>query len=528
MLAAMMTSCAPATPQVVEKKVVETVIVEKQVEKVVTPTAVPKAAGPKYGGTFVLGTPQQVTGFNPYIAQLKNDLNTWPGLYNKLVTLDRKGEVAPDLAESWDISTDGLTYTFHLRKGVKFHNGRDFKANDAKWFIEKVLDPATAAYWSSAIKEVSKAEVVDDYTLKLTLSKPSGVLLAGLTYLPVVASESWDTIDQHPIGTGPFYFVENVPNDHITLRKFKDYWKKGQPYLDEVVIKVQADPTAALTTFTTGGWDFYWQLPAKYAGLIQKAKGMRLVEPNTQTTYTLFMLPYTSRPFSDKRARQALLYAMDRETMAKVAYFGRATVPKHNVQMPSDNWSFCPGLKEYPYDLKQAKQLFAQAGVKEGDTLYFKAPAVNPEWKPISEVMERSFNEMGIKLNIELQELSAWLDLVLPAYNKQEKYADNVFTTNILDTAPDPEFNYLALRSGINGQNYSNPQLDALLDQARGIVDREARKKIYCDVEKLINDESPVAVIAFWSWTMAAQDYVQNVWVNAVGDAQYDEVWLDK
>ena len=516
---AFLAACAPAAEPTAAPTKAPAAIPTK------APTATP--AGPKRGGTFVLGTPQLMTHFDPYIGGLKNLWNAWPGLWNRLVMLDHEAEAIPDLAESWETSDDLRTYTFKLRKGVKFHNGRELVAEDVKWVMDKQFEEGYASIFKAILAPIlDSVEVPDKYTVKFNLKTPDAVLPHLLFRIPIACPEEFGHVNEHPIGTGPYKFVERIPNQRTVLERFDDHFK-GKPYLDQVRIQIQPDTTAALATFTTGGWDFYWQLPAKYHDLVDDAEGMRLARPPVDTVFTLFQLPVNLFPFKDPKARLALYHAMDREAMVQAAYFGRAIPCKDNQPLPPGHWAHNPDLEEYPYDLEKAKQLFAEAGVHEGDTLIFKAPAVNPEWKPISEILERSLNEIGIGFDIELQELSAWLDLVIEPVG----YTDMMFTTNIWSPQYDPSDLMKLLSSDASSaklMGYSNAELDELIKKGRQVAGVEERSPIYHRAMEILHGDSAWLVIAFWGWTHAVWDYVKEVWIDHGGDPFYENAWLDK
>jgi peptide/nickel transport system substrate-binding protein len=477
------------------------------------------AQEPQTGGRLIIGTPQPIQTFDSDNPGLANNQNTFPGLYNGLTKFDDEMNPIPDLAESWEPSADGLTWTFKLRAGVKFHNGREVTADDVKWTIERILNPEKASYLLTQFDDIESVDSDGALTATLHMKAPNAALLSALVDAKIKAQENDADIVSNPIGTGPFKLKEYAVNDKVVLERNPDYWEAGKPYLDEVVIQTLADPTALFTSFTSDAVDAYWQLGSKFVAQLEGDPDHLVLQPAKSSVYTLFMLDEASAPFNDVRARQALLHLMDRETMLEVAYFGLGTVPPSNNPVPPGHPVEKTGYPEFPYDVEKGKALFAEVGVTE---LKFIAPAVNPEWKPISEVLERSFSEAGIKLTIELVEVNEWLTLVAVGNTWP-----GVITTNIYLTGWDPALMLRPYQTGVNRHNYSNPALDDALTRGKREMDPEARIGVYGEAQDIILADLPTAVIAHWKWSHGVHSKVQGLRVLYSGHLDYREAWID-
>jgi peptide/nickel transport system substrate-binding protein len=484
------------------------------------------AAGPggapakiKTGGTLTLGTPQPIQTFDPDNPGLANNRNTFPGLYNALTRFDPEMNPVADLAESWETTNNGLTWTFKLRQGVKFHSGREMTAEDVKWSIDRVLNPEKGSPFRTVLADIDTVEADGKYAVKLTLKNPSAILLAGLEDVKIKAPENEAELKSNAIGTGPYKLAEYVVNDKVVLEKNGEYWESGKPYLDRVVVKTLADPTALFTSFTSDAVDAYWQLGSKFVAQLQNDPNHLVLRPEKSTALTLFMLDYASEPFRDVKARQAMLHLMDRKTMLEVAYFDLGTVPPSNNPVPPGHPVEKTGYPEIPYDVSKGKELFGALGVKE---LKFVAPAINPEWKPISEVMERSFNEAGVKLTIELVEVNEWLKLVAIGNTWP-----GVITTNIYLPGWDPGLMLRTWETGNNRHNYSSKELDDALTSGKREMDAAKRKEAYGRAQDVLIKDLPTAHIAHWQFLHAAHKKVKDLVVRYDGRLEYRDTWIE-
>ena len=276
---------------------------------------------------------------------LLNDRSPWVGLWSALVKFSPKMEVMPDLAESWEVTPDGLVYTFKLRKGVKFHNGRDFTADDVKFHLERIADPQTASVFAGrSLPELDKVEVIDPSTVKLTNKHPYAPQLDGLVACKIIAKENVADLNTNPIGTGPFQFVENVQDDHLTLKRYPGYFNADQTYLDQFTMKIAQGfrPHSSRRSLAETGRHKIWQLPAprRRPGAEQPEHDKIIHTGGRKLLFGWLMYDMSQPPFNDQKARQAANFATDRKSIVDVAFFGRYKQHDPNTPFAQSHWAF--------------------------------------------------------------------------------------------------------------------------------------------------------------------------------------------
>ena len=493
------------------------------------PAAAPAGGGtPKRGGTYTFGTGQGFTTLDPHKPGLLNDQNAHHGLFDGLVRMNEAMEPQPALAESWQV-IDPQTYVFKLRTGVKFHNGREMTAEDVKFSLDRVADPATTSRWASfSLPQYDHTEVVDPTTIKLVNKNPFAPQIDGLAKVMIVAKENVAEIGTQPIGTGAFQFGEYVQDDHLTIKRFADYWDKDHVYLDQVVLKTIKDATAVVQALKTGGVDSVWQLSTPHADEVAKDPNLALYHGQKNAVVQMLMVDNNQPPFNDVRVRQALSYATDRKAINEVAFYGQFLTHEYDVPLPEDNWAFNKNLMKAEYDLTKAKQLFDAAGVSSGTTLTFQAiSTANPEWVTTGEIIQQSLSKIGLKVNIDKVDLAAWAAVFAPPQDKQ--WAARVITNGNVGYS-DPFFFLVTLqsKSSTNYNHYKNDQVDDLLARAQTTLDRDQRMSLYAQAQELIAKEVPCPFpytqVGLYGVTKALKGfYAEADWV-----PHYENAWLDR
>jgi peptide/nickel transport system substrate-binding protein len=493
------------------------------------PAAAPAGGGtPKRGGTYTFGTGQGFTTLDPHKPGLLNDQNAHHGLFDGLVRMNEAMEPQPALAESWQV-IDPQTYVFKLRTGVKFHNGREMTAEDVKFSLDRVADPATTSRWASfSLPQYDHTEVVDPTTIKLVNKNPFAPQIDGLAKVMIVAKENVAEIGTQPIGTGAFQFGEYVQDDHLTIKRFADYWDKDHVYLDQVVLKTIKDATAVVQALKTGGVDSVWQLSTPHADEVAKDPNLALYHGQKNAVVQMLMVDNNQPPFNDVRVRQALSYATDRKAINEVAFYGQFLTHEYDVPLPEDNWAFNKNLTKADYDLNKAKQLFDAAGVSSGTTLTFQAiSTANPEWVTTGEIIQQSLSKIGLKVNIEKVDLAAWAAVFAPPQDKQ--WAARIITNGNVGYS-DPFFFLVTLqsKSSTNYNHYKNDQVDDLLARAQTTLDRDQRMSFYAQAQELIAKEVPCPFpytqVGLYGVTKALKGfYAEADWV-----PHYENAWLDR
>lgn len=469
-------------------------------------TTAPQAAGPKTGGTLTFAMKEDVTSMDPLKANQYGDIRLSILVAQQLVAPDRSGKFVGVLAEKWDTSADGKTWTFSLRKGVKFHNGKDMTADDVKWIFDRLLDEKAGTLMRSTYNGIGlKTEVVDPSTVKFTITGGSGPFLNYLALLnrsAIIHRDSYnaDGSVTKIIGTGPFMMDTSKPGDSYTLKKFPNYWKKGEPLLDGVVLKVITDPNVRLNALRTGEVDMTEDLPiADVKKLLDKQ------DPNfTTNLYYInsgerFVLNTKRAPFSDKNARLAVEYAFDRNAYNEAIFFGLGQV--HNQPFTKDNvWYLdVPMIKT---DVNKAKEYFKAANLQPGTKI--KAMLMANQ-KDRTELLQAMLQQVGFTVEFDMVDSAAW-------NKKGAAYDYDILIgtmTGIFD--PDRPYGYLEKASGSNWLvgGYDSPQMSDLLAKGRAESDVNKRKEIYKQVVQLVQDDAAAIYVAGLPWVEAWRNHVK-------------------
>src|SRR5215467_2955427 len=324
------------------------------------PTAAQQAVR---GGTLTFATGADPDSLDPQNTQSNPGEQVNRMMHENLVRFSTSMQLEPALAESWASSKDGLTWTFKLRKGVKFHDGTAFDTKAVKYFFDRVLGDEKPFKASLYTPVVRSAEVVDPATVRVVLKQPFAAFLFTIAHsaggiVSPAAHQKWGKdLTLHPSGTGPFKFVEWVKGDHVTLDRNDAYWA-GAPLLDRVVVKTVREDQARVLLLESGGADVIVNIPTEEIPRLRK--DARFTIESTPTARALYVtINVAKKPFDDPRVRQALNYAVNREAIVKELFQNHAQVVSGVVAPLQNGYAALPG---YPYDPKKAKELLAQAG----------------------------------------------------------------------------------------------------------------------------------------------------------------------
>jgi peptide/nickel transport system substrate-binding protein len=482
------------------------------------------------GKDFVIGFSGDATSLNPVIAtDGQSYIAEWP-IFDSLVELDDKLNVKPLLAESWEVSRDGLTYTFKLKKGVKWHDGKPFTARDVAFTFYSVLDPrvttphrayfdALAGFPELTNKDnprkpeelaVKPVEVVDDHTVRFRLRYPSGSLLAVLTnpragIVPehVLKGQDLNTAEfnRKPIGTGPFKFVEWRRGERIVLEA-NDQYHAGRPALDRLIYKVIPDAVVLLQELRAGGVDFVDRPPLQEVARLKQTPGLKVLTTDN-TSYTYFGYRQDLPPFDDVRVRRAFYHAVDVPTIVKEVLQGYAAIA--TGQFAPSSWAFDPSVKPYAYDPNRAKVLLSEAGwkpgpdgvlVKDGKRLSFSVrhDQASQTVKDAAVIIQEYMKKVGVEARLEPLD---WPTFVKKLFASDFE-AIVVGWTNHHD--PDP-FGYTIWHSsqwkGRNFAHYKNPKADEALEAARRTANQAERKRHYAEFSKVLMEDAPYVFLYF-------------------------------
>jgi len=457
--------------------------------------------------TLVIAIQADPTGFDPEAVLNNTSGFVMSAVFDSLVRY-KPGtvDVVPGLAESWDISSDGLTYTFHLRHGVSFSDGTPFNAQTYVKSLDRLFDKSDPAYIYNTgpvesyidftYNAVDSYKALDDYTVQFTLKHPFAPFLTSLAMVwngvvsPQAALKYGKDFRNNPVGTGPFVLKEWVHNDHITLDANPDYWG-GKPKVDRVIFKVIPDSQTAVLQMKQGQVQILADVSSQVIPAIKSDAHLKLV---TQPGLTVngIALPTDTKPFDDPRVRQALNYAIDRAAINKSLYNDLA-VPMTSP-LPEAQWGYDSSLSPYTYDPAKAKQLLADAGYPDGFKAellaYNSARGYNPAGAQMAVAIQSYLKKIGVDVSIQQMEFGSFLAKV-----RSGDYHGMAMTGWSGDNGDPDNFLYELFDSETipvgDTSHYKNDQVDSLLAQAQKETDHAARVKLYKQAQQLIWQGAP-------------------------------------
>lgn len=440
-------------------------------------------------------------------------------VYPGLVEITPDGSVAPSLATKWKSSPDLKTWWFWLRHDVKYADGRPFTSADAVKNILRVLDPKVPSQARNNIKDFRSVRAINKYEIRIKLGSPSSIVPDQLFLVRMSDLTDPSKLNTVGNGTGPYKVANFVPDQSLTLVPNTYYSGPNPPCFKKIVFIREPDPTSMVTDFTSGRLGVIWQIPVSNVPKIESDDNATIINPKAVSKLQAWELDTTSPPFDNPLARQALSYAIDRQTMVKVAFQGQAKPSLANDLLNAGSAGYDKSLKPYTFDLQKAKQLFAQAGVKPGTTFTFWAQAdKNPERVTMAEILQQDLKKIGYNLNIVQNDTSTWLQKFYPA----GKSYPGLIIANGLSLQPNPVLGLSFATSGKCECNWNNKQFDALYFKALGSADKDKRQKVLDQMQELFAKQVPVLAIAHQTNILAAQKGIVGIWEDARGDAHLE------
>jgi peptide/nickel transport system substrate-binding protein len=440
------------------------------------------------GGDLVVGISSDIKTLDPQMSPLDVFRHTIRStVFEALVYINPDTLKAdPMLAASWETSADGLTWTFKLTPGVTWHDGSPFKAADVVYSIKRVQDKATGSPFAPQLVAVSGVEAPDDATVVLKLANTVPGLLANLAVIQIVSEASIGSITTAPVGTGPFKFVEWAPGDHIRVEKYDAH--REAPKIGAIEWRIVPDSQARLAGLQDGTLQMVALVEGKDVQQAKDISGISVVQTKPYVLYENFNINTTRKPFDDKRVRQALAYAFDRESYTKTIWFGlaRPTINPVPPEMPT----YLPdSANQYPFDLDKAASLLAEAGFSKDKplTMEILTPTGFDSLKSMALVLQDNLNRIGHKVTVREMDVTVWIDRILtkPDYD---------VTTNNYNTGPeDPAsmFNSPNLAPASNVSLWNPPGYADLVAKAAAEIDPKKQVDLYQQLQKLLLDEMP-------------------------------------
>lgn len=447
-------------------------------------TSQESAGTPTYGGSIVVGITNDLDSLDPHKAVAAGTREVLFNIFEGLVKPDSNGNLVPAVASDYDISEDGIKYTFTLKDDVKFHNGETVTADDVIYSLKRCAglleenDPDVKQV--SALSIISEVNKVDEKTIELILSEPNTELIGYLTCAIIPADYSEQ--DTKPIGTGPFRFVSYEALGSLCMEKNEDYYIEGVPYLDQVTFKICADTDSAFMELLAGSIDVFPYLTQAQAS--QLTDKFNIEVGNTNLVQALF-LNNAVEPFNDIRVRQALCYGIDRQAIIDLVGGGNGTIIGSNM-FPNFKKYFANDLaNSYSYDTTKAKQLLKEAGYENGFEFTITVPSNYQFHVDTAQVIVEQLKQIGVTAKIQLIEWASWLTDV---------YRERNFESTIIGLDSELVPGDVLLRynsdSSKNFLNYANAEFDEFYQKAIKTTKEEEKVEFYHRLQALLSEDA--------------------------------------
>jgi peptide/nickel transport system substrate-binding protein len=487
-----------------------------------TTSAVPGTQAAPAKTTLTVGVDQEIVGLDPNKVTAFSSFRRLDLLYNKLVTYDADLHVVGDLAESWN-TPDSRTYVFHLRKGVRFHDGQEMTSEDAVFTIQRILDPKTASPGRSYIDAVDDVTAPDRYTVRLHLKYPLASILSGLASgnaaivekAAVLKSPAGD-LQKTEAGTGPFTLAEWVPDNFMRLVRNPAYFKHGLPKVDEVVYRIIPEQASLLAGVRTRSLDMATISDGSVAKQAQTDKALVVVQAPS-LNLRIFSFNTTRPPFTDARVRDAIAFAVDRDAIVKAVEFGLGEI-SGPVPAPAKNWALpVAEFPEYHPNPTKARQLLQDAGAA-GAAFKIVASPTYEGGLAVAEVIQSQLRAVGLAPSIENIEWGTYIN----------RWVKRDFDTmvELRGGDPDPDrFLYRTFYStgAVNNFLFQDSAIDRLLDRGRVHVVAAERKPIYDELQKALVQKAPAVFLYTPFNTDVLQSYVKGFRLIPTGALNYIE-----
>ena len=502
----------------------------------------------KQGGTFRGRLGSNPPDLDPAHSTDTTSSRVVRNVFDGLVKYNKNLEVTPAIAKSWESSEDGTEWIFHLRKGVKFHNGREVKASDVVYSFSRLLDPETKSERAWLFEDVVGAEefqdgkadsvkglkAIDEYTVKINLEEPFAPFLSMLcmenaAIVPKeVVKKHGEQFGQHPVGTGPFEFKSWKQDSKLILEKNEDYYEENRPYLDKVVYRIIVEGTSAFPEYEQGN---IYQLDSN----IPDGQMETVMDPNGKFanqyrqvdrlgTYYL-AINNQKEPFDNKKVRKAMNYAVNKEIISKVVRNGTVN-PAYSILPPG-----MPGhdseLEGYPHNIEKAKELLKEAGYPDGLPGEYKVIYnTSKQHQRNLEAVQRNLKQIGI--NVKLVNMD-WGTVL----SKADQGDFTLMRMGWIADYPDPDnflhvlFHSKNAGAGGNYAFYKNKEIDKKLVKARQMDRGQERIDLYQEIEAEIMDDAPLLPIYYYSTPVLVQPFVHNYVFTGQTPLPLTNVWVE-
>jgi peptide/nickel transport system substrate-binding protein len=479
----------------------------------------PVRAGPA-GATFTIGVDQEVVGLDPNLVTAFSSFRRIDFLYNKLVRYNDRLTIEPDLAESWEFP-DPRTAVFRLRRGVRFHSGAEMTAEDVKFTLERVLNPATRSPGRSFIDVITGIETPDRYTVRVKMQFPlasllSGLASANLSIVEKAAVERHGNLQRNVAGTGPFMLAEWVPDNFMRLVRNPNYFRQGMPKFDTLIIRVIPDQASLLAGVRTRALDMATINQGAVITQARRESGI-VVMQKAGLNLRIFAFNTTRPPFTEARVRYALSFAIDRNSIVNTAEFGYAAV---SGPVPASTPWALPSSRfpSYTQNVARARQMLSEAGYPNGFATRIVTSPTYEGGIAVAQVIQEQLRAVGVNATLETIEWGTYIN----------RWVARDFDTMIELRGGDPDpdrFLYRTFHStgAVNNFLFKDGAIDRLLERGRVNLESDARKPIYDELQRALIEAAPALFLYTPMETQVLQGYVRGFKIIGNGALYYLE-----
>ena len=461
------------------------------------------------------------SSLDPPVANTVWDNAITENVYDNLI-LHPNLTLKPELATSWEANDDLSSFTFKLRKGVKFHHGKDFKAEDVIFSFERILDPVIDSPARSTFASVIEDMVaIDDYTVRFDLSDPNGFFLESLTiYQARIVASDVDPKRLHTetFGTGPFKIEEHLPGERTTFVRNDDYWDKDKIFLDEIVFLGIPEAATRIEALKSGDIDLIFNLDGQSVAGLEAHRDTTVLRASTSAIIAMDM-NNTIPPFDNKLVRQAMQAAMDREKINQAALLGLGSIAYDHPIHPSDPF-FAPQYAPPDYDPDLARSLLEQAGYPDGIDVTLHMADIGSGVADMAIAYKEGAAPAGIRVEINRRPSDAYYDVVWLV----EPFTVIFWRGRNADQSLSMQYHS---SSSWNASFWDNPIVDGLIELAR-TQDFEGQKESYAEIQRILIEEVPRLVPAFQPWMYGASKDLRGVVPHPLGNRHIQEAWIDR
>lgn len=442
------------------------------------------------GGELVVCMSESPSTLDPAFAIDRPEYSVTSWVYDNLVWLDHDLTVKPSLALDWTSNKRADVWKFRLRKDAKFTNGRRVVSDDVAYSLRRILDKKVGSPGRSELAIIERVETPDSETVVLTLSGPYAELpgLMATKWARIIGKEGVKGLKTKPLGSGPYEFVEYVPQSHVSVRARNDYWDSDAGRAKEIIQRTIPDNVAQLNALESGDVHIVADVPVEFYDRVSKGKGLR-IEQSSAAQWFPMVMRVDKEPFDDPLVREALKWCIDRQDLIDGPLKGHGVLGNDQPVPPSSE--YYAEIQPKEQDIDRAKQLLAKAGLSDGFTHTIIASTDTPLRADVAVGLKQMVQKAGITFEVKTVDPNTYLNRV---YKKGSLYIGQWGQAYPLDSLLTPHF---FSDASLNEYRYSNKKLDNALVAARGAVNEQRRKELYGDVQQIIGEEGPIVIPFF-------------------------------